>query len=470
MTDRAVLPLALTVSVAFLIETLDSTILIAALPTIAQDFGIDPLRVNLAVTIYLVTLAAMIPASSWLADRIGAKRLFLMAIALFMVASIGAAMSQNLGQLIGMRVLQAGAGAMMTPVGRLLLIRHTPQAQLATAIIWMTTPVQIGPVLGPLLGGWIVTYAQWPLIFLVNIPLGLIGLVFAWRVLPADTPQPAGAFDLKGFILCAVILSVLQIGIDYFVHPLLPAEWMLALWCAVPLAAWAYARHIRRIPRPALDLSLFRLRLFRNGLGWGVPARMGINAIPFLLQLQLQLGFGWSAARAGLVVFAIAGGAVLLKPFMGRILARSGFRVGLGWNAIIAAGFAVALGCITVNTPPWAILGLVLGFGMARSLQFNMINTIVFADVPKHRQSASTALAGVGQQLSMALGISVAAALVAQVQHLAGAEASAAISIAMFVMAALTVVGGVGYLRCLSVDDGRTISDASRGRASKGTP
>ena len=466
----SIVPLALCVSIAFLMETLDSTILIAALPAIGDDFGIPPLRVNVAVTVYLVTLAVMIPASSWLADRFGARRVFLLAVLGFMVTSLGAALSQSLAQLVVMRIAQATAGAMMTPIGRLLLIRHTPRAHLASAIIWMSTPVQIGPVLGPLLGGWIVTYATWPLIFLVNLPLGLIGLVFAMRILPADAPAqsdratPRAPFDWRGFGLIAIVLAAAQIVIDQLVHPLLPVPLTLALLLAVPVAMGLYLRRPAPRPpgKPALDLSLMRLRLFRLALGWGVPARIGINAVPFLLQLQLQLGFGWSAARAGTVVVLIAGGAIVLKPFAAMILRRAGFRRGLAGNAGIAAALTVALALVGPDTPLPVLVALVLAFGISRSLQFNLINTLVFADVPADRQSSSTALAGVGQQLSMALGISIAAVLVAQLGALGIAPGAAAISAAMVGMAAITALAGLGYALTLRGEDGAAIATPAR--------
>ncbi len=458
---------ALVISCAFLMETLDSTILIAALPAIAADFGVEPLRVNLAVTIYLVTLAAMIPASSWLADRLGARRVFLWAIFSFMVASVGAALSTSLTMLVVMRVLQATAGAMMTPVGRLLLIRAAPREELANAIAWMSMPVLIGPVLGPMLGGWLVTYASWPWIFLVNLPIGAAALLVVPRVLPRDTQTEARPFDLRGFLLCAVFLAAAQLVLDQLVHPFLPPVVQVMLAVAIPLAGVAYWWHGRRVARPALDLSLWKLRLFRIGFFSGGLSRAGLNAVPFLLQLQLQLGFGWTAAKAGTTVFAVAAGALVLKPLMRSVLGVLGFRRTLFWNGLLGAALTVCIGLLTASTPEWLILGVVLAYGVARSLQFNAVNTLLYADVPDERKSASTALGGVGQQVSMALGISVAAILVAQFRGAGMAPQAQAISAALFLVAALTAVSALLFYRSMTAEDGASVTrnrNRARGR------
>ncbi|MBE3638774.1 MFS transporter [Mangrovicoccus algicola] len=455
---RSLVLTALVISCAFLMETLDSTILIAALPAVAADFGVAPLRVNLAVTIYLVTLAAMIPASSWLADRFGARRVFLWAIFGFMVTSVGAALSSSLTMLVVMRVLQATAGAMMTPVGRLLLIRAAPKDELANAIAWMSMPVLIGPVLGPMLGGWLVTYASWPWIFLVNLPIGAAALLIVPRILPADAGTERRSFDLRGFLLCAAVLAAAQLLLDQLVHPFLPAWARWGLAALVPLAALGYWRHAARAARPALDLTLWRLRLFRIGFFAGGLSRLGLNAVPFLLQLQLQLGFGWSAARAGTTVFAVAAGALVLKPLMRRVLGWLGFRATLFWNGLLGAVLTGVLALLGPQTPQALLLVVVLAYGVARSLQFNAVNTLLYADVPAERQSASTALGGVGQQVSMALGISVAAILVAQFEAAGLAPPQSAISAAMIVVALLTALSGALFLFSLTAQDGAAVS------------
>lgn len=458
-SGRGLLLLALTISGAFLMEQLDATILVAAIPAIAADFGVEPLRINLAVSLYLVTMGAMIPASSWMADRFGAKRVFLWAIAGFLLTSIGAALAQNLTTLIVVRVVQAISGAMMTPVGRLLLIRNVPREELANAIAWMSMPALIGPVLGPLLGGWLVTYADWPWIFLVKVPIGVVALILGLRLLPADEPQAPGAFDARGFLLCAFVLAAAQLVLDQLVHAFLPAPVTLALVVALPLAALAFLRQSRRTAKPALDLTLLRLRMFRIAFLAGGLSRMGLNAVPFLLQLQLQLGFGWTAAKAGSVVFAVAAGALVLKPMMRRVLGTLGFRRTLVWNALAGAALTAALAAMGDTTPEAVILALVTAYGVSRSLQFNAVNTLLFADIPKERQSASTALGGVGQQLSMGLGISGAAVLVAQFQATGIASDAHAIGLALGVTAGVTALSGLLFL-FLDHADGAAVSGA----------
>jgi EmrB/QacA subfamily drug resistance transporter len=455
--DRRILPIALTISSAFLMESLDGTILVAAIPAIAADFGVSPLQVNLTISLYLVTLGACIPASSWLADRLGAKSVFLWAMVLFMLTSIGAALSSSLEMLVTMRIIQAAAGAMMTPIGRLLLIRSVPKEELASAIAWMSMPVLIGPVLAPLIGGWLVTYASWQWIFLVKLPFGIAGLIAGWLLLPQDLRQPERRFDWLGFLLCAFVIAAAQLALEQVVHPFMPL-WLTAVSvCLLPAAVLAYWWHARRSDKPALDFSLMRLRLFRAGMLAGGLSRIGMNAFPFLLQLQLQIGFQWSAARAGTIVFAIAAGALVLKPVMRRVLAWLGFRRTLFFNALICAGFTAALGLVGPQVSPWLLLVLVLCYGVSRSLQFNTVNTMLFSDVPKEKQSASTALGGVGQQLSMALGVSIAAALVAQLAPDSAAPDASTFGNAILVAAAITAVSGFLFLS-LKPSDGAAAS------------
>jgi EmrB/QacA subfamily drug resistance transporter len=454
---NATLLLSLAISAAFLMETLDSTIMVAAIPAMAADFGVSPLRMNVAISLYLVTMAATIPASSWFADRFGAKRVFLWAMVAFMATSLGAALSPNLAFLVVMRVFQAIAGALMTPVGRLLLIRTTPKEQLAAAIAWMSTPALIGPVLAPLVGGYLVTYASWPWIFIVKMPFGIAGLFLAARFLPADPETKRYRFDTYGFVLCAGFLAIAQMLLEQLVHRFLPVSLLGASAALLPVLAWAFLRHAKQRQAVVLDLSLLRLRLFRSAFFAGGLSRIGLNALPFLLQLQLQLGFDWSAAKAGWIVLVVAASALLLKPMMRQALAKLGFRHTLFANAMVGAAATAMLACTTANTPLPLLLAIVFVFGVARSLQFNTTNTLLYAEIPKHRQSAGAALGGVGQQIAMALGISVAAVLVAQLQSFGLHVPQHAMSVAMGIVAALTALSGLLFLG-LARDDGAEVS------------
>jgi len=457
--ERRLFLLSLALSAAFLMETLDSTILVAALPAIAADFGVPVLSVNLAVSLYLMVMAATIPASGWLADRLGAKRLFLGAMVAFMLTSLGAALATDLQTLVAMRILQAIAGALMTPVGRLLLIRNAPPDQLAAAIAWMSMPALVGPILGPLVGGYLVTYASWQWVFAVKLPFGIAGLILASRLLPADQPRPAQRFDSGGFLYCAVVLGAAQLLLEQLVHGFLSSEQVAVLLFSMALALLAAGRHFRRCANPVLDPRLLHLPLFRTALFAGGLSRLGLNALPFLLQLQLQLGFGWSAARAGWVVLCIALSALLLKPLMRLVLSRYGFRRTLAGNAALAALTMVLLAGFSADAPWPPLVLVVLVFGVSRSLQFNAINTLMYAEIPAAQQSASTTLGSVGQQLAMGLGISVAAVLVSQLQQLGVALPATAISGAMLAIAALTALSS-GLFLSLAPDAGAAVSGA----------
>lgn len=456
-SDRGVLLTSLAISSAFLMEMLDSTIIVSAIPAIAQEFAVDPLRVNLTISLYLMMLAACIPASGWLADRFGARRIFLIAMALFMGTSIFAALAPNFESLVVMRMLQGAAGALMTPIGRLLLIRNTAKEQLAAAIAWMSMPALIGPVLGPLIGGYIVTYIDWRWIFAVKIPFGLVGMYCVVKLIQKDQHTPKYRFDASGFAVCFLVLASLQIVMEQFVHRFLPIWLIAVLLIGAPLFTAWYVKHQARIDKPALDLSLFSLRLFNIGFWAGSLSRIGFNALPFLLQLQLQLGFGWTAAEAGWVVFIVAASALVLKPIMRRILKRFGFRTTLSCTALLGAVSISAIGLVTAETPILILAALVFLFGLFRSLQFNTTNTLLFADIPKERQSQSTALGGVGQQISMAMGISVAAVLVAQIAQLGVSATADTISISIHVVAVITAISGLAFLK-LHPHDGASVS------------
>ena len=448
------------IATAFLMEGLDSTIVIAALPAMARDFGVDPVRLTLVVTAYVLSLAAFIPASGWLADRFGARQLFTSAISLFVAASLASAMAQNLPTLVAARVLQGVSGAMMTPIGRLLIIRSFDKRHLASAIAYLSMPVLIGPIAGPLLGGLIVTHASWRYIFLINFPIGLAGIWLTLRFVPATLPEARRPFDVPGFLLCAGALVALQAGLEDCVHPLLPHGAGLAafpLAAALAAAYWLHARRaMRRSWRPALEIDLLSHRLFGAAFAFGGLSRIGLNAVPFLLQLELQLSFGRTPFQAGATVFLIAFGALALKPMTTRTLSRFGFRTVLCGNGLLGAAMIAGFALFGPDTP-MAVLALYTAtFGVTRSLQFNAVNALLYADIPSDRHSAGASLGSVGQQMAMGLGISLASVGLAL---LAGSGVAAATTYrAAFVgMAVLTLVSASGFL-LLHPGDGAQVS------------
>jgi MFS family permease len=300
-------------------------------------------------------------------------------------------------------------GAMMVPVGRLVLLRSIPRSELVSAMAWLTMPALVGPVLGPPLGGFITTYADWRWIFVINIPIGVIGIVLTGLYIENTREPERPPLDLVGFVLSGLGLALVMLGLSTGGRYLVPIEASMAA-CAAGLAlCLAYIGHVRRKAAPLVDLSLLRLASFRDGLTGGILFRVGVGAIPFLLPLMLQLGFGLSPLQSGLLTFASAAGALFMKTLAARILRAFGFRNVLTWNALVAAGFIAAYGLFTPATPAFLIIGLLLVGGCFRSLEFTALNTIVYADVPSRRMSAATSLVGVTQQISLSLGIAIGA-------------------------------------------------------------
>lgn len=408
----------LVVATALFMENMDSTILATALPTIAKDLGVDPISLKLAVTSYLVGLAVFIPVSSWVADRLGARTTFRAALGLFLAASIGCAFSGTLAGFVLWRFVQGIGGAMMTPVGRLVIVRSVPKAELVAALATLTIPALIGPMLGPPLGGLIVTYTDWRWIFLVNIPIGLVGIGMATLYFSDETPEPT-PLDVKGFGLCAVALLGLILGATALGKHVAPAWAVLLSFGIGAAAAWGYVRHARFVPRPLLDLRLFELSSFDAGIVGGSLFRLGIGAAAFLLPLMLQLGFGYSPLTSGLLTFASAIGALVMKTLGGRILKRYGFRKVLLVNGALACASIACMGLFSPATPLFVISAVILLGGVFRSLQFTSMNALSYADISGAQTGAATSIASVAQQVSISLGVALGALVLEISQHLA---------------------------------------------------
>ena len=391
-------------------QNLDSTVVATALPAMARAFGADPLHMNVALTSYLLSLAVFIPASGWLADRYGTRTVFRAAIAVFTLGSILCGQSHTLWQLVAARVVQGIGGAMMVPVGRLVLLRSVAKSELVAAMAWLTIPALIGPIVGPPVGGFLVTYADWRWIFDINVPIGVLGIVLVTRyVEDARAPDPV-RLDGVGLLLAGVALAGLMSGAETVGRGVVPAPVAVGLMLLGAASGALYLRHARRRPDPLLDLSLLRIPTFAVSVWAGSMFRVGIGAIPFLLPLMLQLGFGLSAAQSGLITLASAVGAIVMKPAAQRSLRTFGFRTVLVWNAGLSA---VLLAACAAFRPAWPVAGLyavLVAGGFLRSLQFTAYNTIAYADIPRPRMSAATSLYSTIQQLSLTLGITVGAA------------------------------------------------------------
>jgi EmrB/QacA subfamily drug resistance transporter len=443
--DLPMFVIPLIVATAFLMEAIDQTIITACIPAIAGSLHTTALSINLAITSYLLSLAVFIPISGWTADRVGARRVFVCSIMLFVVGSILCGFAASLEQLVAARILQGLGGALMTPTGRLLLIRSVDRKDLVIAIAYMTTPVLLGPLLGPIIGGYIASYYNWRWIFFINIPVGLLGIVLAMRYIPRSPAGEKRPFDFTGFLLCALLLVAVQVVVENGTHTFLPHGSVPFIIGLAVLAGALYARHWRGRPWPAVDLSLFSIRTFTLGVLAGGLCRIGLNAIPFLLQLQLQIGFGFTALHAGLVIFALAGGSLVMKPFLRLILSKHSYKSLLIVNSLVAASLSAGLFLLTPRWPELALIAYLFLFGFFRSLQFNVINTLIYFDVPKGSEGQGVSVAGVAQQLSMGLGISLSAAAIAQ---LAGSSVTfdAADMARVFPLAALVILaGGLGF-------------------------
>jgi EmrB/QacA subfamily drug resistance transporter len=405
MLAQRIIPLV--VAVALFMENMDSTVIATSLPAIAADIGTSPLTLKLAVTSYLLSLAVFIPVSGWTADRFGARTVFRTAIAVFMLGSIGCALSGSLYHFVVARIVQGMGGAMMTPVARLILVRSIDRRELVNAMVWVTLPALIGPLIGPALGGFITTFISWHWIFLINIPIGLAGIVLATIFIEdvrAETPDP---FDPIGAVLAGLGISGLAFGGSLLGLNLLPTSAVLALIMLGAVAAYAYVLHARRTPAPVLDLSLLAIPTMRAAVVGGFIYRSGIGAMPFLLPLLLQLGFNLTAFESGLITLSNVVGAMGMKTVIPLILRQYGFRRVLMVNALVSAVLVATCATFTPGVSfAWIVAVLIVG-GFFRSLEFTSINTIAYADVDNRRMSRATALVSVAQQVSISVGIAI---------------------------------------------------------------
>jgi EmrB/QacA subfamily drug resistance transporter len=404
---RNLIPLI--VATGLFMENLDATVLATSLPAIAKDLDANPIHLKLALTTYLLALAVFIPASGWMADRFGAKNVFRAAMVVFAAGSIACALSTGLGSLVSARILQGMGGAMMTPVGRLIVLRTIPKADMIGAIAWLTIPALVGPVLGPPLGGFITTYFNWRWIFWINIPVAVLGIGLITRFIPDVREKASNGFDLRGFLLIGPGLSLFLSGVTLMGLALVSEEMVLAIMFSGALLLAAYGWHAFHAPDPIIDLKLLAIPTYRAGVVGGFLFRTGLGAGPFLLPLLFQAGFGMTPFQSGMLTFATGVGAMFMKTQAAAILRRYGFRRVLIVNAVISGLFAALPSLFSAATPPLLITVLFLAGGLSRSLQFTSINTLAYADVPPERLSRATSFAAVGQELSGSVGVTIAA-------------------------------------------------------------
>jgi len=387
-------------------EFIDSTALSTALPALATAFGSDPVHLKLALTSYILALAVVAPASGWIADRYGPRRVFLTAMAVFLVGSVLCGFSQSLAQLVAFRTLQGVGGAMMVPVGRLIVVSSAPRQQLVSAMSWFTMPALVGPLVGPPLAGFILGIASWPWIFFINVPVGLLGMLAVIRFVPPLQQPDPGPFDAKGFFLVATGITALIGTAEIAGVGMVPAAVQVA--CAVFAVGMlaAYVHHALRHERPVLDLRLLRVPTYRASMIGGSVVRLGLGATPFLLPLLFQVALGWGPFETGLITIGTGLGAMACKPVAPGVIRRFGFRSTLIVSNFITAGVTALPAFFRQGTPVALMASLLLAAGFVRSLQFTALNTVAYADIPPSTVSSASTLAVVMQQMGLSLGIS----------------------------------------------------------------
>jgi EmrB/QacA subfamily drug resistance transporter len=400
---------ALLVAGSFFMENLDGTVIATALPQMARSFRASPVDLNMGMTAYMLTLAVFIPVSGWVADRLGARTVFSSAIGLFTFSSVLCGFSNSLGQFTASRILQGIGGAMMVPVGRLVVLRITEKKDLLRSIAYITWPGLVAPILGPPAGGFITTYSSWRWIFFLNVPLGLVGIILAMCWISNEGEYAARRFDWRGFALAGTACTTFMYSLELLARQNAPGPAVsLFLGCSL-LTGWMAVRHLRRTPHPLVELSCLKVPTFALTIWGGSVFRIAISVSPFLLPLMFQVPFGMSAFESGLLVLAMFAGNLSMKPVTTPVLRRFGFRQVLLANGAITAVLILSCGLLSPQTPKTVIVAVLFLHGLSRSMQFTSLSTLAFVDIPKPLMSSATSFSAVVIQMSMGMGIAVGA-------------------------------------------------------------
>lgn len=439
-------------AMAFFMQSLDATILNTALPAIATSLQRSPLAMQSAVISYTLTVAMLIPVSGWLADRFGTRKIFILAVSLFTLGSLACALSGSLGMLVLSRVIQGIGGAMMMPVARLALLRAYPRSELLPVLNFVTMPGLVGPILGPMLGGLLVTYASWHWIFLINIPIGLLGIFYARKYMP-DFTTPKRRFDFAGFVLFGVGLVLISIGIELFGEQIVSPWQATGVLITGVLLLLLYIVHARRHPAPLISLPMFKTRTFSIGIIGNIASRLGTGCIPFLMPLMLQVGFGYPAIIAGCMMGPTAIGSLLAKSTVTQVLRRFGYRHTLVGISVI---IGILIASFSLQSPGGSVTLLLLALfvlGMAMSTQFTAMNTITLADLNDENASGGNSVLAVTQQLSISFGVAVSAAVLRFYQEFGGTTVQH-FHATFFTMGVITVLAAFTFM-LLRNGDGR---------------
>ncbi len=397
------------VAAAFFMEYLDTTVIATALPQMARSFEVGPNEVSLGMTAYMLSLAVFIPISGWVADRMGSRTVFVSALITFTSASVLCGSANGLTWFTLTRVLQGIGGAMMVPVGRAIVVRNTPTAGLMKAISTITWPAIVAPVIGPTVGGFITTYASWRWVFFLNIPFGIATLLAALKFVPNQKEPAKRRLDVGSFFLSGAALICILYGTELASHENTSLVVDCALILAGLLVGVCAVWRLRTTPSPLLDLTTLKIQTYAVTVLWGSATRIGIEAVPYLMPLLLQIGFGFSAFHAGLLLLATASGNLGMKLFTTPILRRFGFRPVAIVNVVIASAFIAGCGWLTASMPLALMVAVLLFYGLARSLQFTLLATLAYADVGDRQRSSASTLWSVAQQMTIGLGIATGA-------------------------------------------------------------
>ncbi len=408
-TNKRLLPWL--VAVAFFMESLDATILNTAVPTIAEALRIAPLSMKAALTSYTISLAVFIPISGWIADRFGTRRVFSTAIGVFTLGSLLCGLSVNMPMLVASRILQGCGGALMMPVGRITMVRTFPRSELVRAMSFVAIPGLIGPLLGPLVGGLIVGYFHWRVIFFVNLPIGVAGILLVFKYLPDYRSPKYVPVDLVGLALFGGGIGLLSYLLEIFGDNTLGPAAITALAALSAILLTGYVRHALRAPWPLLKIGLFRVRTFRTAVVGSFATRLGVGGLPFLMPLLYQIGLGYTPVQSGLLIMPQPLAAMSLKMLMPGILHRLGYRRVLLMNTIAIGAVIILFMLVGPGTPLPAIVALAFCLGFVSSMQYTAMNTLVFADLDDQDASAGSSISSTVQQMSMSFGVAISSLL-----------------------------------------------------------
>ena len=457
MSSSRLIPLI--IASALFMENMDSTVIATSLPAMARSLGTDPIVLKLAFTTYLLSLTVFIPVSGWMADRFGSRHVFRVAIAIFTIGSLACGMANSLGGLVAARALQGIGGAMMVPVGRIILLRTVPKAELVDALAWLTIPALIGPLVGPPVGGFITDTVGWRWVFWMNLPFGILAMILATVLMPDTHVDEVPKLDAVGFVLSGLGLSSFIFGLTVMGRGLLPGWTPSVLVLLGAVLVGFYIRHALSTENPILDLRLLRIETFRAGVVGGSLFRVGVGAVPFLLPLMFQIAYGMTALQSGLITYVAAAGAISMKLGAARMIRRFGFRQLLLVNGLMASASISIMGFLSASTPYLLAISLLFVGGFLRSLQFTALNAMSYSDVDHQQASYATSLYTVVQQLSLSMGVVLAAFVLEAAQWFRGEMKLTPMdfTIAFVVVAACSVSACVEYLT-LSPAAGEAVS------------